>query len=225
MANKPRIVDPIAEEVLDRLAGRCEAAEIVLGGYFALQHYADYRATHDIDAWWRTKSSPAAEAVIRAVMQEMAGKHKGELSERRFGETVSFELRERGRKRFSFQIAVRSVELEPPVPSAWPPIMLETLKDNVGAKMNALVERGAPRDFVDLRHVVTLGLSTPKECWTLWQRKNPGASVDSARSKVTFHLGALELRRPLAAIDDRQERAKAQETREWFRREFLGIGA
>jgi hypothetical protein len=221
--SKPGNLDPLAEKVLDALTGRPEAAEIVLGGYVALQHYADYRATHDLDAWWRISPSAGTEQAIREVMQQVARATDHQLGERRFGETISFELRRNGKKRFSFQIAVRSVELEPPVASAWPPILIETLRDNIGAKMNALVERGAARDFVDIRHVVTSGLTTPAECWALWGRKNPGQPVESAREKVLFHLGGLEARRPLAAIRDSAERARAKETREWFRREFLGI--
>ena len=222
MADKPRNLDPLAEKELESLAGRSEAAEIVLGGYFALQHYAGYRSTRDIDAWWRTHSAAATEAAVRAVMGEIAATEGYELRERRFGDTSSFELRRDGKKWFSFQIAVRSVELEPPVPSAWPPILIETLRDNIGAKMNALVERGAPRDFLDIMHLVTAKLTSPAQCWTLWEKKNPAGSVQSARSKAEFHLTAMETRRPLHTIKDPNERAKAEQARDWFRREFLG---
>ena len=225
MADKPRNLDPLAESILAQLAGIPESAEIVLGGYFALQHYADYRTTHDIDAWWRTRPSPTTERVIREVMQRIATTTGHELNERRFGETASFELRRQGKKRFSFQIAVRSVELDPPVASAWPPVLLETLGDNIGAKMNALVERGAPRDFLDIAHLVQSKLTTPAECWTLWSRKNPGGSLDRTKSKVAFHLMTMDSRRPLDSIQNPAERAKAQKTREWFRRELLGIGS
>ncbi len=225
MADKPRNLDPLADRILSRLAARPEGAEIVLGGYFALQHYADYRSTHDIDAWWRTRPSATTEAVIRAVMEVIAAAEGYELRERRFGETISFELHRDGKKRFSFQIAVRSVELETPVPSAWPPILLETIHDNIGAKMNALVGRGAARDFLDIAHLVQANLTTPEECWTLWSRKNPSGSLDAARSKVAFHLMTMESRRPLDSIQNPAERAKAQQTREWFRWDFLGTGS
>lgn len=225
MAHKPRNLDPLAEKVLESLAGRVEAAEIVLGGYFALQHYAAYRSTHDIDAWWRTQPSAATENVIAEVMRNVAASTDHELRERRFGETISFELYKDGRKRFSFQIAVRSVELEPPVLSAWPPVLIETVRDNLGAKMNALVDRGAARDFVDIAHLIQAKLTTPAECWTLWSRKNPGGSLDAAKSKVAFHLMTMKSRRPLDSIQNPVEREKARETREWFRREFLGMGS
>jgi len=48
--SKPVQMDARAEKVLSLLTGKVEAAEIVLGGYFALQHYAGYRRTHDIAA-------------------------------------------------------------------------------------------------------------------------------------------------------------------------------
>src|SRR4051812_21629165 len=158
--NKPVTIDPRAEKVLSYLAGKPGAGEIVLGGYFALQHYADYRRTQDIDAWWKTRAVPASEEVIREAMLHLAGEQGCSLRERKFGDTVSFELAREGRKEFSFQIAVRSVGLEEPVESAWPPVLIETLADNIASKMNALVGRGAPRDFTDIRHVVTEGLIT-----------------------------------------------------------------
>src|SRR4051794_29229843 len=101
---KPVQIDPRAERVLTLLAGKLEASEIVLGGYFALQHYSDYRRTHDIDAWWKTRANPATEEVIREAMQQLAADEGSELRERRFGETASFELVRGGKKEFSFQI-------------------------------------------------------------------------------------------------------------------------
>jgi hypothetical protein len=71
-----------------------------------------------------------------------------------FSADTSFELADTERKVFSFQIALRSLELEPPEPSQWQPILIESLADNVGSKMNALVQRGAARDFLDIREVV-----------------------------------------------------------------------
>ena len=78
------------------------------------------------------------------------------------------------------------------MPSPWSPILLETLHDNIGAKMNALVERGAARDFLDIAHLAAAKLTTPAECWNLWSRKNPGGSVDHAKSRVAFHLMTME---------------------------------
>ncbi len=213
---KPRQLDPLAERVLSLLAGKPEAGHIILGGYFALQHYLDYRRTHDIDAWWRDRANPVAERAIRGAMQRVAAEERMEFHERRFGDTLSFELGEADRRRFSFQIAVRSVAVDEPQPSAWPPILIETLADNIGAKMNALINRGAPRDFLDINTVVEAGLLTPARCWELWQAKNPAAPVEAARQNLMLHLAGLEARRPLATIADPAERERAQRVRQWF---------
>lgn len=218
---KPTGIDPLAETILELLAGKPESAEIVLGGYFALQHYVDYRRTHDIDAWWKTRANPDTEQVIRAAMRQVANHESFELRERRFGETVSFELVRDGRRQFSFQIAVRSVGLDEPAISAWPPILIETLADNIGSKMNALVDRGSPRDFMDIKQVVDSGLLSVTSCWSLWTQKNPGDTVAAAQQKVLFHLASLEGRRPLDSITDPGERERARATRQWFKEEFL----
>lgn len=219
--NKPAAIDPRAEKVLRLLAGKPEAAEIVLGGYFALRHYTDYRQTHDIDAWWKTRAHPDAEALIREAMRHVADDEGYELKERKFGETVSFELARQGRKEFSFQIAVRSIGLEEPDTSAWPPVLIETLTDNVASKMTALVDRGAPRDFTDIKHVVDEGLITVDGALDLWCRKNPGGDREAAKQKVALHLAGIEGRRPLDSIRDPVERERARATRDWFKREFL----
>jgi hypothetical protein len=221
MMTKPAQIDPLAERVLTLLSGRPEASEIVLGGYFALQHYAAYRRTHDIDAWWKTRAHPATEQAIREAMQRLATEDGYELQERRFGETVSFELVRAGKSEFSFQIAVRSLGLEQPLASAWPPLLIEALADNLASKMSALVDRGAPRDFTDMKHVVDEGLVTVEGAWGLWCRKNPGAALEPAKQKVLLQLEALESRRPLESIRDDAEREQARATREWFKREFL----
>lgn len=218
---KPRQLDPLADRVLSLLAGIPEADRIVLGGYLALQHHLDYRSTHDIDAWWRDRADAGAEAAIRRVMQQVADETGMTLEERRFGDTLSLELVRDGRQRFSFQIAVRSVALEESVPSAWPPLRIETVADNVGAKMNALVNRGAPRDFLDIHAVVTAGLLTARRCWELWQAKNPGGSVGAAQRNLLLHLASLEARRPLDSITDPAARERARQVRDWFRHTFL----
>lgn len=218
---KPRSLNPLAEEILNRLSAHPEASEIVLGGYFALQHYADYRETHDIDAWWRTRASKAAENAIRTVMADVAAAQGLELHERSFGDTVSFELHRDKVKEFSFQIAVRSIALEEPIASAWPPILIETLHDNVASKMNALVNRGAPRDLLDIKHVVDEGLLSVEDSWALWIKKNPGQTLESAKQNVLLHLKRLEARRPLEAITDPQEREQAHTLRAWYRNTFL----
>lgn len=213
-------IDPLAEAVLAQLARRPGSEEIVLGGYFALQQYLDYRTTHDIDAWWKLRPDPGAESAIRSAMEQIAQSNGLALAERRFGETLSFELRHENRKVFSFQIATRTVQLESPQLSAWPPILIETLTDNIGSKMNALVDRGSPRDLTDIYQLVNSGRTSIAVCWDLWQRKNPGEPLASAKGKVLFHLEALEQRRPLNMIVDEVQRQKAEAVRRWFRDEF-----
>jgi len=219
---KPATLDPIASEILVALALEPAATEIVLGGYFALKHYLDYRETHDIDAWWRTRASVAGLAAIHSAVTKVAEARSLECRQRSFGDTQSFELLKDGVKIFSFQIAVRSVELEPPVASPWAPILIETLSDNVGAKMNALVNRGSPRDFSDIARVVEAGLASEKDCWNWWQKKNPAQSVNEGKQKALLLLQALELRRPLEKIPDGEERQRAEALRRWFKAEFLG---
>ena len=158
---------------------------------------------------------------MRTVLTEQVARHRLELNQRRFGDTESWELLRAGEKIFSFQIAARTLRLEPYLPSPWPPLQIETLTDNVGSKMNALVQRGAPRDFVDIRQLVAVGLATPGECWEVWRRKNPDLSVEQARLETIRRLCELELRRPLESIGDPAERERASETRAWYREVFL----
>ncbi len=64
-------------------------------------------------------------------------------------------------------------EIDPPIRSPWGRFPMETLEDNVASKMMALVSRGAPRDFVDVKAVVDAGLVTAKRCWQLGEAKGP----------------------------------------------------
>lgn len=222
---RPRQLDPLALELLEGLAGHAAARAFVLGGYFALKHYWDYRPTHDVDAWWDSAASTpereAARAALRQVLSDIAGRRGLTVAGRRFGDTESWALNQAGKTLFTFQISTRTVQLEPYQPSPWPPLQIETLADNVGSKMNALVQRGAPRDFLDVKALVTAGLVTPAECWALWERKNPDLTLGAAHLEVGRHLEALELRRPLSSIPDASERERAQATRGWFRAQFL----
>ena len=91
----------------------------------------------------------------------------------------------------------------------------------IASKMNALVQRGAPRDFTDLHQLVTGGHLTPTECWKLWGRKNPDLNPQDARAEVARHLHEPELRRPLDTLPDPAQRERARQTRVWFRTVFL----
>ncbi|MSR19739.1 MAG: hypothetical protein EXR91_01990 [Gemmatimonadetes bacterium] len=218
-----RLTESLATEILNALTGFPEAGELVLGGYFALSQYADYRTTNDLDAWWRTGKSERTMACLRQVIGEVAARFDLSLSQREWGETVSFELSQRDRKVFSFQVALRSVELEPPMDSRWSPVLVESLADNVGSKMNALVQRGAPRDFMDIREVIVRGIASVAQCWQWWAGKNPGVDLSLARAQALRHLEGIEQRRPLDSIQAPEERAAASSAREWIRRTLLDV--
>lgn len=213
----PSRLHTLAKEILDELRDQPAAAAIILGGGVALQHYCEYRDTRDIDAWWANLPVTDAEALLSSVMEKVGKRHALLLRVRNWGETQSYELQQAGQTVFSFQIAVRSVSLEASRESAWPPVQIETLIDNLGAKMNALVGRGAPRDFLDVFTVVERGLSTVNELWGVWSKKNPGKEVAEARVNVLRRLHELEARRPLDSISDSEERANANMLRTWVK--------
>jgi predicted nucleotidyltransferase component of viral defense system len=100
-------------------------------------------------------------------------------------------------------------------------LRIETLADNLGSKMNALVQRGAPRDLLDIREAVAAGLVTSQDCWELWERKNPGLAIHAGKMEVARRLEELELRRPLRSLADAAERERAAQARAWYRNTFL----
>ncbi len=216
--NVPRRLNVLAREILDELFAQPAAAALILGGGVALQHYCEYRDTRDIDAWWATMPTFEAEQLVTAVMDKVAKRHGYTLHVRNWGETQSYELQAENQTIFSFQIAVRSVTLEPSLASAWPPLRIETLLDNLGAKMNALVGRGAPRDFLDIYTVAERGLTTVEELWVAWCRKNASKELAEGYVNVLRRLYELEARRPLDSISDSEERARADKLRTWVRR-------
>jgi len=211
------------EATLEELSKEPLSANIILGGGIALKHYNDFRMTQDIDAWWREGRDPETLERIHEALKRVGAVSGYTIEHRQFGVTDSFEFRrqEGGRKEFSFQISVRDVSLEAPLVSAWPPLLIETLRDNIGSKMNALVNRGAPRDFVDIYRAIQDGLIGEAECWQLWQEKNSAASVEQAKRQVLAHLTRLEARRPLFMIPEEAERQGAEKLRTWFKETFL----
>jgi hypothetical protein len=126
---------------------------------------------------------------------------------------------------FSFQIAKRSGQLKSPAPSPWKGVLIDSFDDLVAAKMVALVERGAPRDFVDIFTLCQDGLVTTGRCWELWGRRQELANDDAdslrARLAVHTHLARIEQHRPLESISDSADRANAQRLRQWFKEEFF----
>jgi hypothetical protein len=222
---RPQNLNPYARELLDALQGHSEAADIVLGGGVALSHYLEYRGTVDADAWWRKEANAVTRRLLQATMESHARKHGLEHRLRVWGDTESYELIDGKRKAFSFQISTRTRYLDAPRMAPWPPLMLETLRDNVASKMTALVERGAPRDLRDIYELCTRDFVSIEECWKLWQMKNDGRDLQEGRAKVLFHVQRLELQRPLDTIATSAERAGAAAVRQWFTNRLCADGA
>lgn len=211
---------------LEALSQAGLGAVLSLGGAFGLLHYWDYRSTHDVDGWWRTGSSSQERALVIALLEATLAAY-GEVRTRRWGEVVSVELREDNRTVFSFQIAERSAQLEEPVVVEWSGIPIDSLPDLIASKMNALIERGAPRDFRDIYTVCHAGLVTSQRCWALWQQRQLLAAEDSdmdrARLAVETHLERIEHSRPVERIEDIRQRADAERVRNWYREEFVRV--
>ena len=103
------------------------AHTISLGGAFGLLHYLDYRSTTDVDAWWVTYDPKERQAVVEAI--EKALKAQGDVKVRYWGQVVSVELQQTNKTVFSFQIAERSIQLEPSQPISWTDLKLEKVSD------------------------------------------------------------------------------------------------
>jgi len=216
---QPSHLSPYARACLDALVKAHLADRISLGGALGLFHYLDYRPTHDVDAWW---SESVTEKQKQAVLQliETTLSAFGNVRLRSWGDVDSLELAQNGKTVFGFQVARRSARLEEPVSAGWIDIPLDSLVDLAASKMVALVERGAPRDFLDIFSVCQAGLFSIAECWELWRRRQmlAGSDVDMYRARLAIetHLERIALHRPLEKIDDAQQREQAQGVRKWF---------
>ncbi len=224
LPRRPAHLPDHSEVCLRALVEQGLADKISLGGAFGLLHYLDYRATHDVDAWW---TETATEADRRQVIQtlETALSRAGQVKTRAWGDVASVELQHAGQTVFSFQIARRSAQLEPSRPAPWIQVPLDSLADLVASKMIALVERGAPRDFRYIYMLCQAGLRTPRECWALWQHRQQAAasSADFARARlaVETHLARIAQHHRLEQIRDASQRQAAEQVRAWFNGEFL----
>jgi hypothetical protein len=201
------------------------ADRISLGGAFGLLHYLDYRTTRDIDAWWsKDAGSEDRRLVVETIQEVLRG--FGTVRTRAWGDVVSIELEddEEGNT-FSFQIAHRTVALEPPSRAHWIDVPLDAFPDLLGSKMVALIERGAPRDFRDIFAVCQAKLVTASECWRVWIRRQQaaGSDTDAARARlaVQSHLARIAAHRPLEQIQQAEARAEAERIRRWFVNDFL----
>ena len=222
--SRPSQLSLYAERTLRALSEESLGHKISLGGALGLQHYLDYRPTHDVDAWWDPSANTEdRERVLRVIESELRG--SGEVRTRQWGEVVSIDLRVEGKTVFSFQIAARSAQLEPTTTVRWVDVSLDSLADLIASKMVALVERGAPRDFRDIYTVCAAGLTAPSECWRLWQRRQEraGSSTDPHRARlaVETHLARIAQHRPLELVADPDQREEAERVRTWFAKELL----
>jgi len=223
---QPSHLSPYTRACLDALVQENLANRISLGGAFGLFHYVDYRPTHDVDAWWsESLTEGEKQAVIQALERTLSD--FGNVRVRAWGDVVSVELSQEGKTVFNFQIAARTIRLEEPVQAGWIDVPLDSLSDLVASKMMALVERGAPRDFLDIYTLCQAGLLSIGECWALWRRRQTlsGSDADFSRARLAIetHLERIALHRPLENITDVQQREQAWKLRNWFLSEFLQV--
>ena len=108
---RPRHMVEYARACLGALAEQGLGAGISLGGALGLSYYLEYRATHDVDAWWGSSAGDAERRRIVALLRETLSRFGG-TRVRSWGDVVSVELEIAGRVVFSFQVASRTAQLE-----------------------------------------------------------------------------------------------------------------
>lgn len=221
---RPTNVSPHSLACLEALSSSGLGRFVSIGGAFGLAHYLEYRETRDLDAWWSDDASPEDRArTVGAI--ESALRPFGGVRTRSWGDVASVELSTGGKVSFSFQIARRSARLEPGKASAWRDVAVDGFPDLLASKMEALVERGAPRDFRDVHAVCGAALADPATCWTLWEKRRALAAAEADRRRAALairtHLARIEQARPLESIIRPEERAAAAAVRKWFVEEFL----
>jgi hypothetical protein len=224
--HQPAHISPYSQACLDALVKAGLAERISLGGAFGLFHYIDYRATYDVDAWWHGSPTEKQKQEVIAVLSTTLAVF-GSVNIRAWGDVVSIELSQVSKTVFSFQIALRTAILQEPISAGWIDIPLDSLSDLVASKMVALVERGAPRDFLDIYTICQADLLSIKECWLLWRRRQTltGSDVDMTRARLAIetHLERISLHRPLESIPDLEQRQHARQLRDWFLNDFLRV--
>ena len=188
--------------------------------------YLDYRATHDVDAWWIETVTEQDKNLIAQTLEKSLISF-GKVKIRKWGEVVSVELMQENKTVFSFQIASRSVQIEKSVSANWINVPLDSFADLVASKMIALVERGSPRDFLDIFSICQAELVTVHECWSLWHKRqmlaNSDVNMGRARLAIETHLARIATHRPLNKIANAPEREQAEKLRTWFLKNFLEV--
>lgn len=111
--------------------------------------------------------------------------------------------------------------------AGWINVPLDSFDDLVATKMNALIQRGAPRDFLDIYTICQAKLISMVKCWNLWHKRQGliGNEHDASKARLAIetHLERISLQRPLEQIKDDQERENAKQVREWFLNSFLQV--
>ena len=224
MPRRPTNIPAYAETCLQALVASGLNDKISLGGAFGLLHYLDYRATHDVDAWWDASATRQEKDQVIAAIERALNAY-GQVQKRAWGDVVSVELVQANKTAFSFQIAQRSAQLQPSRSATWIDVALDSFPDLLAGKMVALIERGAPRDFRDIFALCNAGLTTPRKCWNVWRQRQKLAGSDSdtrrAQLAIETHLARIALHRPLDTIPDPGQREEAEQVRAWFRGECL----
>ena len=221
----PQNIPSFAQECLNALAGAGLGHYVSLGGAFGLAHYYEYRTTHDLDAWWTSEANREARAHVVAVIEQTLTAF-GQTRTRAWGDVVSVELRQDGRTTFSFQIAARSALLRDEVTGVWQgDIRVDSFDDLHASKMTALVNRGAPRDFLDIYTLCNTGQTSIAACWRLWQERQQLSGEDDDLGRATLavraNLARIEAARPLAEQPNGATDIRSAAVRAWFEQEFL----
>jgi hypothetical protein len=221
---QPSHLSPYARICLEALVKANLANHISLGGGLGLIHYLDYRPTFDVDAWWLESLAEAQKQAVVQTLQTSLSEF-GNVRVRAWGDVVSVELAQESKTVFSFKIASRATRLEEPISAGWIDVPLDSLADLVASKMTALVERGNPRDFLDIFTICQAELLSVEECWALWRKRHKlaGSDADGARAQLAIetHLERIALNRPLDQIADLRQREQARQLRNWFLTKFL----
>ncbi len=179
------------------------------------------RATKDVDARWRQGKSLELIAQAFGACRRAAAPFHIDVQRVNHGDVDAFDFIDSEKKKvFSFQVALRDVTLGDPSPSRFGALPIESLRDNLASKMSALVSRGAPRDFVDVKRAVDAGAVSVDDLWKLWQEKNPERGVAAAKVHTAHHLSGIELRVPLDSIDPAR-RDDIEDARRWYRSVLL----
>lgn len=220
----PESLTNFAKVCLETLSKSNLGRFITLGGAVGLSLYHEFRTSKDIDAWWSPDAREIDKESVVNLLKETL-ETCGAVSIRRFGDVISLDLRRENKVVFNFQIANRSAMLRQPVESPWSPVTLDSFDDLVASKMTALIERGAPRDFLDIYEICSQNLVTISECWDLWQERELKRRISEPDRQlgceaILLHVNRIEKSRPLETIADFNQRDQANKVRIWFKHEF-----